>query len=77
MVLMPDYYRGKTKDPFNSPPEETKAFLIQVQKYIFVWCPTFYIRTFSLLWISLLKLNSVQWTLQQLRKETEMNAGGS
>lgn len=29
MVLMPDYYRGKTKDPFNSPQEETKAFLIQ------------------------------------------------
>ena len=28
MVLIPDYYRGKSKDPMTSPPEETKAFLI-------------------------------------------------
>ena len=34
MVLMPDYYRGKTKDPFTSPQEETKAFLIQVMLFM-------------------------------------------
>ncbi len=28
LVVIPDYYRGKSKDPFTSPQEETVKFLI-------------------------------------------------
>ena len=28
MVVIPDYYRGKSKDPFTSPQNETVKFLI-------------------------------------------------